>query len=125
MIKQDFLLVQIEELAKKLAKLLKKKETPGSNTDTLADDCYKDIHLSLQEVQNATAEELTEKVPDWELLELLVKLMLADDRINTDRQQSNCRNRRNNQNLFHNHFSSCLYRNSTTSSNSATNFSNH
>ena len=30
MIKQDFLLVQIEELAKKLAKLLKKKETPGS-----------------------------------------------------------------------------------------------
>ena len=74
MIKQDFLLVQIEELAKKLAKLLKKKETPGSNTDTLADDCYKDIHLSLQEVQNATAEELTEKVPDWELLELLVKL---------------------------------------------------
>lgn len=51
MIKQDFLLVQIEELAKKLAKLLKKKETPGSNTDTLADDCYKDIHLSLQEVQ--------------------------------------------------------------------------
>ena len=42
MIKQDFLLVQIEELAKKLAKLLKKKETPGSNTDTLADDCYKD-----------------------------------------------------------------------------------
>ena len=87
MIKQDFLLVQIEELAKKLAKLLKKKETPGSNTDTLADDWYKDIHLSLQEVQNATAEELTEKVPDWELLELLVKLMLADDRINTDRQQ--------------------------------------
>ena len=87
MIKQDFLLVQIEEPAKKLAKLLKKKETPGSNTDTLADDCYKDIHLSLQEVQNATAEELTEKVPDWELLELLVKLMLADDRINTDRQQ--------------------------------------
>ena len=70
MIKQDFLLVQIEELAKKLAKLLKKKETSGSNTDTLADDCYKDIHLSLQEVQNATAEELTEKVPDWELLEL-------------------------------------------------------
>lgn len=38
-------------------------------------------------MQNATAEELTEKVPDWELLELLVKLMLADDRINTDRQQ--------------------------------------
>lgn len=87
MIKQDFLLVQIEELAKKLAKLLKKKETPGNNVDTLADDCYKDIHLTLPEIQNATPEDLIEKVPDWELLELLVKLILADDRINSDHYQ--------------------------------------
>lgn len=87
MIKQDFLLVQIEELAKKLARLLKKKEIPGSNADVLADDCYKDLHLSLYNVENDTPEELIEKVPEWELLELLVKLMLADDRLNKDRNQ--------------------------------------
>lgn len=87
MIKQDFLLVQIEELAKKLARLLKKKETPGSNVDTLADDCYKDLHLTLQDVGNGTPEDIIEKIQDWELLELLVKLMLADDRINFDRSQ--------------------------------------
>ncbi len=87
MIKQDYLLAQIEELAKKLAKLLRKEESHEDETETLADDCYKDLHLTLQEVQNATAEELTEKVMNWELLELLIKLMLADDRINTDRRQ--------------------------------------
>ena len=87
MIKQDFLLVQIEELAKKLAKLLKKKEAMESNVDTLADDCYKDLHLTLTDVQNATPKDLIEKIPDWELLELLIKLILADDRIISDRSQ--------------------------------------
>lgn len=87
MIKQDYLLIQIEELAKKLAQLLDKKKHLKNDTEILADDCYKDLHLTQQEVQNATAEELTEKVPDWQLLELLIKLMLADDRINSDRQQ--------------------------------------
>ena len=38
MIKQDFLLAQIEELTKKIARLLRKKETNEPDNDTAADD---------------------------------------------------------------------------------------
>ena len=87
MIKQDFLLAQIEELTKKIARLLRKKETNEPAIDTAADDCYKAFRLDLNSIINLPEDELTELVPDWQLLELLVKIMLNDTRINHDLHQ--------------------------------------
>ena len=87
MIKQDFLLAQIEELTKKIARLLRKKETNEPDIDTAADDCYKAFRLNLNSIINLPEDELTELVPDWQLLELLVKIMLNDTRINHDLHQ--------------------------------------
>ena len=87
MIKQDFLLAQIEELTKKIARLLRKKETNEPDIDTAADDCYKAFRLNLNSITNLPEDELTELVPDWQLLELLVKIMLNDTRINHDLNQ--------------------------------------
>ena len=87
MIKQDFLLAQIEELTKKIARLIRKKESNEPDVNAAADDCYGFFHLNLNFIINRPADELTEKVPDWQLLELLVKIMINDDRINQNLEQ--------------------------------------
>ncbi|MCP9613065.1 hypothetical protein [Coprobacter tertius] len=86
MIRQDFIMNQIEELSKKIARLLRKKENHEPDIDTTTDECYGDLKLNLMTITNETTEDIIEKIPQWELLELLVTIMINDDRINTNRE---------------------------------------
>lgn len=85
MLRKDYLLAQIEELAKKFSRLIEKKEAREPDTAALADDCYGILGISARWIEETETEDIISHVAVWELLELLVKIMLEDDRLNRSR----------------------------------------
>lgn len=86
MLRKDYLLAQIEELAKKFSRLIEKKETGNPDTLPVADECYGMLGISARWIEETETEDIISHIAIWELLELLVKIMLEDSRLNTDRR---------------------------------------
>lgn len=84
MLRKDYLLAQIEELAKKFSRLIEKKEANEPGILPVADECYGMLGVSSAWLKESETEEIISRIGIWELLELLVKIMLEDGRLNTD-----------------------------------------
>ncbi|MEG1573669.1 MAG: hypothetical protein RRY55_03870 [Bacteroidales bacterium] len=85
MLKKDYLLAQIEELAKKFAMLIEKKEKMDPDVRDFTDECYGILGISPEWLANAEPEEIISRIGIWDLIELLVKIMTEDDNMNTKR----------------------------------------
>lgn len=83
MLKKDYLLAQIEEIAKKYAILIEKKERMDPYIEDFTDECYGILGISPEWLANAEPEDIISRVGLWDLIELLVKIMIEDDRMNT------------------------------------------
>ena len=79
MLKKDYLLAQITELAKKFANLLKRK-SEGEDITPLADRYYGELNVSAEWLINAECDDIMQRVGDWQLVELLVKMIIEDSR---------------------------------------------
>ena len=79
MLKKDYLLAQITELAKKFAYLLQRKNE-GEDITILADNYYKELNVSAEWLENAESEDIMQRLGDWQLVELLVKMIIEDSR---------------------------------------------
>lgn len=79
MLKKDYLLAQITELAKKFAYLLKRK-SEGDDIALLADGYYQELNVSAEWLMNAECDDIMQRVGDWQLVELLVKMIIEDAR---------------------------------------------
>ncbi|MBR5324157.1 MAG: hypothetical protein IKV14_05010 [Muribaculaceae bacterium] len=84
MLKKDYLLAQIIELAKKFAYLLQRKNE-GEDISLLADNYYKELNVSAEWLQNAECDDIMQRVGDWQLVELLVKMIIEDQRFEQNR----------------------------------------
>ena len=79
MLKKDYLLAQITELAKKFANLLKRKDD-GEDVTLLTDNYYHELNVSAEWLVNAESEDIMQRVGDWQLVELLVQMIIEDPR---------------------------------------------
>ena len=84
MLKKDYLLAQIIELAKKFAYLLQCKNE-GEDITMLADDYYRELNVSALWLENAECDDIMQRVGDWQLVELLVKMIVEDHRFEQNR----------------------------------------
>ena len=84
MLKKDYLLAQIIELAKKFAYLLQCKNN-GEDILILTDNYYKELNVSAEWLENAECDDIMQRVGDWQLVELLVKMIVEDPRFEQDR----------------------------------------
>lgn len=84
MLKKDYLLAQIIELAKKFAYLLQCKNE-GEDITLLADDYYRELNVSALWLENAECDDIMQRVGDWQLVELLVKMIVEDHRFEQNR----------------------------------------
>ena len=84
MLKKDYLLAQIIELAKKFAYLLQRKNE-GEDISLLADNYYKELNVSAEWLQNAECDDIMQRVGNWQLVELLVKMIIEDSRFEQNR----------------------------------------
>ena len=84
MLKKDYLLAQIIELAKKFAYLLQRKNE-GDDITILSDNYYHELNVSAEWLENSECEEIFCRVGDWQLVELLVKMMVEDSRFENNR----------------------------------------
>lgn len=79
MLKKDYLLAQITELAKKFAYLIKRK-SEGDDITLLADGYYRELNVSAEWLMNADCDDIMQRIGDWQLVELLVKMIIEDVR---------------------------------------------
>ncbi|MBQ3575846.1 MAG: hypothetical protein IJA28_00335 [Coprobacter sp.] len=79
MLKKDYLLAQITELAKKFAYLIKRK-SEGDDITLLADGYYRELNVSAEWLMNAECDDIMQRIGDWQLVELLVKMIIEDVR---------------------------------------------
>lgn len=79
MLRKDYLLAQITELAKKFANLLKRKDD-GEDVTLLTDNYYHELNVSAEWLVNAESEDIMQRVGDWQLVELLVQMIIEDPR---------------------------------------------
>lgn len=79
MLKKDYLLAQITELAKKFAQLMQQKNE-GEDITLHVDKYYANLNLSADWLINAEPDDIMRRVGDWQLVELLVKMMIEDPR---------------------------------------------
>ena len=84
MLKKDYLLAQIMELAKKFAYLLQCKNN-GEDILILTDNYYKELNVSADWLENAESDDIMQFVGDWQLVELLVKMIIEDPRFEQNR----------------------------------------
>ncbi len=84
MLKKDYLLAQIIELAKKFAYLLQCKNE-GEDITLLADDYYRELNVSAIWLENTECDDIMQRVGDWQLVELLVKMIVEDHRFEQNR----------------------------------------
>ena len=84
MLKKDYLLAQIIELAKKFAYLLQCKNE-GEDITLLADDYYRELNVSALWLENTECDDIMQRVGDWQLVELLVKMIVEDHRFEQNR----------------------------------------
>ena len=84
MLKKDYLLAQIIELAKKFAYLLQCKNN-GEDIAILTDNYYKELNVSAEWLENAESDDIMQRVGDWQLVELLVKMIIEDPRFEQNR----------------------------------------
>lgn len=84
MLKKDYLLAQIIELAKKFAYLLQRKNE-GEDITMLADDYYRELNVSAIWLENTECDDIMQRVGDWQLVELLVKMIVEDPRFEQNR----------------------------------------
>lgn len=85
MLRKDYLLAQIEELAKKFARLIEKKEALAPDVQAETDECYGMLGITARWIMETETEEIISRIGIWELLELLVRIMVEDPRLNTSR----------------------------------------
>lgn len=85
MLRKDYLLAQIDELAKKFSRLVEKKEALDPDISPVADECYGMLGITARWIEANETEEIISRIGIWELLELLVKIMLEDERLNNSR----------------------------------------
>lgn len=83
MLKKDYLLAQITELAKKFAQLMQQKNE-GEDITLHVDKYYANLNLSADWLINAEPDDIMRRVGDWQLVELLVKMMIEDPRFEND-----------------------------------------
>lgn len=79
MLKKDYLLAQIIELAKKFAYLLERKRE-GEDITPLSDNYYRELNVSAEWLENAECDDIMQRVGDWQLVELLVQMIIEDHR---------------------------------------------
>ena len=79
MLKKDYLLAQITELAKKFAYLLERKKE-GVDITLLSDSYYRELNVSAEWLENAECDDIMQRVGDWQLVELLVQMIIEDTR---------------------------------------------
>ena len=79
MLKKDYLLAQITELAKKFAYLLERKKE-GVDITLLSDSYYRELNVSAEWLENAECDDIMQRVGDWQLVELLVQMIIEDHR---------------------------------------------
>ena len=79
MLKKDYLLAQITELAKKFAYLLERKKE-GVDITLLSDGYYRELNVSAEWLENAECDDIMQRVGDWQLVELLVQMIIEDIR---------------------------------------------
>ena len=77
MLKKDYLLAQITELAKKFAYLLERKKE-GADITLLSDGYYRELNVSAEWLENAECDDIMQRVGDWQLVELLVQMIIED-----------------------------------------------
>ena len=77
MLKKDYLLAQIIELAKKFAYLLERKKE-GADITPLSDSYYRELNVSAEWLENAECDDIMQRVGDWQLVELLVQMIIED-----------------------------------------------
>ena len=77
MLKKDYLLAQITELAKKFAYLLERKKE-GAYITLLSDGYYRELNVSAEWLENAECDDIMQRVGDWQLVELLVQMIIED-----------------------------------------------
>ena len=77
MLKKDYLLAQIIELAKKFAYLLERKKE-GADITLLSDGYYRELNVSAEWLENAECDDIMQRVGDWQLVELLVQMIIED-----------------------------------------------
>lgn len=78
------ILAQIIELAKKFAYLLQCKDN-GEDITILTDNYYKELNVSAEWLENAESDDIMQRVGDWQLVELLVKMIIEDPRFEQNR----------------------------------------
>ena len=79
MLKKDYLLAQIIELAKKFAYLIERKRE-GVDITPLSDSYYRELNVSAEWLENAECDDIMQRVGDWQLVELLVQMIIEDPR---------------------------------------------
>ena len=72
-------MAQITELAKKFAYLIKRK-SEGDDITLLADGYYRELNVSAEWLMNAECDDIMQRIGDWQLVELLVKMIIEDVR---------------------------------------------
>lgn len=85
MLKKDYLIAQITELAKKFAQLMQQKNE-GEDITLYTDKYYSELNVSAEWLANATPEDIMQRIGDWQLVELLAKMIVEDNRFENNLQ---------------------------------------